>query len=190
MESLEKIVGQWQAAAAADVGKAKEAAAAAKVADEAKKKQAAAAAQAARPRTPLRPIKPALSPASQPPSAGRPVVADIVGPSRKLAGPIDELGRLTIDEFRRLSRDPREAAIKIRDKIGLLEEQGVGQKILGIKAWRSSPVNRLYLEMARAALLASQAIEEVAETWGKDGRPTLSIEEIKAINNLNNETRF
>ena len=70
----------------------------------------------------------------------------------KLTGPVDELRQLTIDDFRRLSKDPREATLKIKDKIDLLEDMGYEQKTQGVKAFLESGVNRLYLEKVNGRL--------------------------------------
>lgn len=191
MEALEKIVSEQQTSSMADFNKAKQAAREAKAAEEAEKKQAAiAAARAARPKVVLRPAVPVMSPASQTAATARPVMTDVVAPPRKLSGPIDELSSLTVDDFRRLSREPKEAAIKIKDKISLLEEQGIGQKILGVKAWHASPINRLYLEISRAALVSGRTIEDISNERLKNGQISLSLEEVKIINELNGELRF
>jgi hypothetical protein len=156
-------------------------------------KLAAEKAKAARPKPPSpKPLPAVVSPASPLPSGDlRPVLADVVAPAgRHLSGPIEELKNLTLEQFRRLSSDPKEAAIKIHDKINLLEEQGVGQKIAAIKAWRGSPMNVLYLEMSRAALLAGRMIDDISAERATNGELSLSKEEIRAINSLNGELRF
>ena len=191
IESLEKIVSEWQMTMMTEVNNTRQVAREAKAVEVAEKKQAAiVAAKAARPKVVLPPMAPVMSSASQTAAVSRPVMTDVVSPARKLSGPIDELARLTPDEFRRLSRDPHEAVIKIKDKIGLLEEQGIGQKILGVKAWRSSPVNTLYLEINRQALLSGRMVEVICNEREKNNQVFLTPEEIKAINVLNGELRF
>lgn len=120
---------------------------------------------------------------------GRPRVDDITF-VRKLAGPIEELQNLSVEEFRRLSSDPQEAAIKLRDKIDLLEEQGIGKKLAGIKAWHTSPVNRLYLDLSKEALLSSKPIEGVCRLRRERGGASFSHEELLAIVSLNKDLRF
>ncbi|MFH1252846.1 MAG: hypothetical protein V1664_00740 [Candidatus Uhrbacteria bacterium] len=133
---------------------------------------------------------PVMSPSSLPVSAtGQRRVEDISF-VRKLAGPIEELQNLSVTEFRRLSSDPHEAATKLRDKIELLEEQGFGKKIVGIKAWQASPINHLYLELSKEALISGRPIEEVCKARAERGEEVFSAAEIKAIASLNNDLRF
>jgi len=191
MEELEKIVGEQQTVARIKFEEEKKTAkAAAKVVAE---KAVIDKAKAVRPKIGLpKPVTPVVSPASRslPPSNGRPLMVDVVAPSRRLSGPIEELQNLSLEEFRRLSSDPKEAIIKIHDKINLLEEQGIGQKILAVKAWRSSPINLLYLEISRAALLSGRVTEDVARERVLANQPSLTNEEIHAINSLNGMLRF
>lgn len=190
MEALEKIVSEWLAAGLMEARQAKEEARQAKAAVF---KEAAAASQVPpRPRPKPKPVVPMVSPASAVP-VGRLIVADVVAPgqpsrpSRRLAGPVEEFANMTAVEFRRLSSDPKEAVMKIKDRLDLLEEQGVGQKIAGIKAWRNSPINRLYLSLARAALLSGRPVGEISAEHGPDG---LTDAESKAISALNDQIRF
>lgn len=190
VEELEKVVGEQQAVARRKTEGEKESARAAKIVAE---KTVAEKTKVVKPKfVPPKPATPVVSPASRPAQTNgvRPIVTDVVAPSRRLSGPIDELQNLSLNEFRRLSSDPKEAIIKIHDKINLLEEQGVGQKILAVKAWRSAPVNLLYLEISRAALLAGRTIEEIAREREAAGQTFLSGVEIQAINSLNGMLRF
>ncbi|MFA6132284.1 MAG: hypothetical protein WC702_04490 [Patescibacteria group bacterium] len=194
MEELEKIVGEQQIVDKLRIEKGKVVANEAKVAAKVEaEKIAAEKAKAAKPKVaPPKPVTPVVSSASRPPQSnnGRPQMVDIVAPSRRLSGPLDELKNLSLDEFRRLSSDPDEAVIKIHDKINLLEEQGVGQKISAVKAWRSSPTNQLYLAMSQAALIAGQPVEVIAKERLVAKQPSLTIEEVHAINSLNGMLRF
>jgi hypothetical protein len=109
---------------------------------------------------------------------------------KRLTGPIDELRTMTLADFRRLSRDPRQAAIKIKDKIGYLEDQGYDQKIEGIRAWRGSPLNALYLQFTHEALLAGKGIKEVLDAKAEDRGETMTTDEFHAIMAINEELRF
>lgn len=193
MEELEKVFDTQQADGRLKIENDKKVAfetkAAAKVEAD---KIAAEKAKATKPKIIPKPLTLAVSPASRSlqSTGGRPQMTDIVSPSRRLSGPIDELKNLSVDEFRRLSTDPKEATIKIHDKINLLEEQGIGQKIAGIKAWRSSPTNQLYLTISQAALMAGKSIDDAAHERVVAGEPSLTAEEMHAINSLNGTLRF
>ena len=116
-------------------------------------------------------------------------VATEVRPSPKLTGPVEELRSLTVKDFRRLSREPSEATLKILDKLDLLEEQGFEVKTAGIKAWQDSEVNRLYLELLRQSLEGRPISEVIAERESKN-LPALAKPEFDAIMELNRKLRF
>jgi len=193
MEELEKVFDTQQADGRIKIEKDKkvafEAKAAAKVEAD---KIAAEKAKAAKPKNIPKPVTLAVSPASRSLQStnGRPQMTDIVAPSRRLSGPIDELKNLSVEEFRRLSIDPKEATIKIHDKINLLEEQGISQKIAGIKAWRSSPTNQLYLTISQTALMAGKPVDDIVRDRVTANEPSLTAEEMHAINSLNGMLRF
>ena len=86
----------------------------------------------------------------------RPKMEDIRSAPR-LSGPVEEVAALTLTEFRRLSKDAKQAVTKILDKVDLLEQQGYEQKIAAIKAWRGSPLNRQYLQLTREGLPTGEA---------------------------------
>ena len=108
----------------------------------------------------------------------------------KLLGPIDELRELDLANFRRLGKDASEAAIKIRDKIKFLEEENYSQRLAGIKAWRESPVNGLYLAIGRESISENKPINVIIEARRNAGREYLSSHEFEAVMDLNKELRF
>ena len=70
-----------------------------------------------------------------------------IRPSAQALGPIDELRLLRIEDFRKLHPDPAEAAKRVLQKVGLLEDESYDRKADAIRAWRQSPVHRLYLDV-------------------------------------------
>lgn len=119
----------------------------------------------------------------------QPKVADIIS-SKRLSGPTEELGHLTLIDFRRLSKDPTVAITKIKDQIDLLENRGYEMKIVGIKAWRQSPVNQIYMKLAETAVLSGVPLQEALAQAHGAGEDTLTNEELKAIMKLNADLRF
>ena len=119
----------------------------------------------------------------------RPKVEDVRHVSA-LAGPTEELRRMNIVDFRRLSKDPVQAITKIKDKIDLLEDQGFEKKVQGIQAWRESAINKQYLELAREALMTSSSLEDILAKKRGVGEDVPSNEELSAIVKLNAELRF
>lgn len=134
------------------------------------------------------PPPPAAPPPPPPPLQPRSVMADVKYVP-KLTGPVDELRALTLKDFRRLSKDPHEATLKIRDKIDLLEEQSFEVKTSGIKAWQDSEANRLYLEMLRRSLEGKPILDVIVEKEAKQ-EPVLTKNEFDAIMDLNRKLRF
>jgi hypothetical protein len=110
--------------------------------------------------------------------------------SKRLVGPVEELRTLGLLDFRRLSKDPRQAATKVKDKVGLLENEGYDKKIEGIKAWRSSPLSQLYIELTRTAVLKGIPIPELLAQRRAAKEETLTDEELKELIALNAELRF
>ncbi len=109
---------------------------------------------------------------------------------KKLVGPVEELGTMTVSEFRRLSSDPKEAGRKILDKLMLLQATAYEQRIAGVAGWRKSPVNRLYLDMARESLTAGRSFAEIATDRRNEGKESLSPAEVQAIVELNKKMKF
>ena len=111
-------------------------------------------------------------------------------PKTKLTGPVDELGEMSLIDFRRLSDDPAVAATSIKGKIKLLEEDNYSQRLLGIKAWRESPLYKLYLSIGQESIGEHKSIEAVIIDRLKANAEYLTQEEFNAIMDLNKDLRF
>lgn len=109
---------------------------------------------------------------------------------KRLSGPIDELRSLTLTDFRRLSKDPLQAATKVKDKVDLMEEQGYDKLVEAVQAWRGSTLNQMYVSLTREAVLTGTSVSELLSRKRIAGEETLSDEELKAIMKLNAELRF
>ena len=107
----------------------------------------------------------------------------------KIMGPIDELRYMRLIDFRRLDDDPFKAAEKIKEKISLLDDE-YSKRAAGIKAWRLSPVNRLYLKMGAAGISHKKPIDAIMEERKSAGKDYLNNREFEAIIKLNKELRF
>jgi len=107
----------------------------------------------------------------------------------KIYGPIDELRTVRLVDWRRW-KNPREAANRIKDKINLLAEDSLLKASQGIKAWKESEVNRLYLEIGLEALEKEKTIEEVISSRLKENRQALTFEDFNTISELNEKLRF
>jgi hypothetical protein len=109
----------------------------------------------------------------------------------KLTGPIDELGEMNLVDFRRLSPDPQVAAKKIKEKVEALEEEGgYARRLAGIRAWRQSPLNHLYLQIGQESINQKKSVKEIIGRRRENGEKYLTPEEFNAIIELNRELRF
>ncbi len=107
----------------------------------------------------------------------------------KIYGPADELRTIRLIDWRRW-KNPREAANRVQDKINLLAEDSLLKAAQGIKAWKESEVNRLYLEIGLEALAKEKTIEEVISSRLKENQPALTFEDFNTISELNEKLRF
>ena len=108
---------------------------------------------------------------------------------QKLSGPVEQLKRMRLVDFRRLSSDPQKAIDKIEDDIDLLESDGYEKRVAGIEAWRKSPVNQEYAELSRRSLNEGKRLEAVVKQQPEEEK-TLNWKEVQAIMELNDRLRF
>lgn len=108
----------------------------------------------------------------------------------RVMGPIDELRYLDLINFRRLSSEVGKAIEKIKEKINLLEEESYAKRLEGIKAWRSCPVSKLYLDIGQFSISANKPINVIIEERKKRHKEYLTSEEFEAIVDLNKSLRF
>ncbi|MFZ2681570.1 MAG: hypothetical protein WAZ14_00505 [Patescibacteria group bacterium] len=121
--------------------------------------------------------------------SGQKKMVDVVS-SARLAGPIEQLGRLTPAEFRRLSSNAGEAGQKIEDLLSALEATSYEERLKGVLAWRNSPMNQLYLQITAEALSQGLTLPEESSRRRAAGQDSLSPAEIKALALLNAKIRF
>lgn len=136
-------------------------------------RNAASSAKASAP-APLQPIAP---------SAPK-TMTDIRPPQSALVGPVEEIRRMTLGDFRKLSSDPKEAVHKIQDKFALIEQQSFLQKLAGVHALKESEVYTLYYTMVRASVMKGVSITEVIHDRSGEGLPVLTEAEFSAIMEL------
>lgn len=103
----------------------------------------------------------------------------------RITSPVDELRYLDLINFRRLSANPNEAFNKIGQKLKVLEDIDYSKMLEGIKAWRQSPINKLYLKMFFKASEEGADIDKVIENLKNSGQDYLSRSEIEALIKFN-----
>jgi len=138
---------------------------------------------------PIVPPHPSLARQALTSTPGRPSMHDVkIVP--KVMGPIEELQYLDVVNFRRLGTTPNESVIKIFNKIKQLEKEGYDKMVTGVKAWRQSPVNRLYVRIGQEAISKGLTLKEAALEHQKNNPEYLKMEEIEAIVSLNSKLVF
>jgi len=113
-----------------------------------------------------------------------------IKPMPKVMGPLEELRFLDLVNFRRLGKTPEESILKILSKIKLLEKDGYDRLVAGVKAWRQSPVNRLYLRLGQEAVIKGKSFKEIVEAHLQTSSDNLNMKEIEAIVSLNSKLIF
>jgi hypothetical protein len=108
----------------------------------------------------------------------------------KLTGPVEELSELDLVNFRRLNADPKVAADKIKEKIKILEKDSYAKRLSGIKSWRQSPMNKLYLAIGQESMLKRQNIDEIIAAKKNSGEEVLTAEEFETIMQLNKALKY
>lgn len=132
------------------------------------------------PKVPVQPkIKQPLFKQDKDQEPGRPKMDDVKFTPR-VYGPVEELQALTIKDFRRLSKDPQEAADKIYSKIDLLEQESYQLKSAGIKALKKSPLYKVYAQIMSEAISQGRPIDDIIKQTKNISQP-----EFQAITELN-----
>lgn len=108
----------------------------------------------------------------------------------RVMSPLDELHYLDLTNFRRLDLDPLKSAAKIKSKIDLLAEEDYGKRLEGIKFWRLSPVNKLYLAIGHLSISENKPVDVIIEERKIAGSDYLTANEFKAVMDLNKNLRF
>ena len=152
------------------------------------------------PPPPSLPPKPQPKPVFKPESTFRPIIRpQQVQPTKPLVeeikvkprvyGPIEELKTLTLVDWRRWG-SAKEAVLKIEDKINLLAEESLVKKSEGIKAWKSSEINNLYLDIGAESIDQGKSVTEIILQRQQKKVPTLTEEEFNSVVELNQKLRF
>ncbi|MEA1962867.1 MAG: hypothetical protein U9M94_01355 [Patescibacteria group bacterium] len=115
---------------------------------------------------------------------------DDVKHTPKLLGPIDELKEMDLLNFRRLSDDLSVRIKKISEKIEFLEEENYAQRLSGIKAWRQSKLNKMYLDIGKESISANRGIDDIINSRQEKGEDCLNKEEFLLIMELNKTLRY
>ena len=124
-----------------------------------------------------------IAPAPKP-LAAKPVMHDIQppNPDKVSVGPVDELNKFTLEDWRRLDVSPEAAGEKLREKFGFLEADSFLLFMDGVEAWYNSPLYRQYQQMLLLSLKQEVKVEAVLGAVVGKG---LNFNEFRAILKLN-----
>lgn len=123
-------------------------------------------------------------------STSRPRIMDVAPPVMRpmaeetITGPLQEVGSMTLDRFRRLGGSPQASANRIAELIGLLEQESFEKKILGIQAWKSSPLQKQYLSLVAEAFMSRKPVKDLLVEKASTGESVPNSEEMDAVISL------
>lgn len=109
--------------------------------------------------------------------------------SHKLEGPIDEISNFTLKDLRH-ETDIMIFKDKLLDRLQILEQESIDRKMIGIKAWRNCPLNKLYLNLGMESMGQGRSIKEIISNKQAQNKETLTFQEFELISALNEELRF
>ncbi len=110
--------------------------------------------------------------------------------TRQTVGPVDELRGLTVQEFRQIGANTSTSILKLKDKFDALAKESYALRVQGIVGWRQSPLHYLYLTMGNESMNERQPITAVVASRAGRGEETLTVDEFRAIADLNRALRF
>lgn len=122
--------------------------------------------------------------------SGKPRLQDIRPVPPRLVGPIEELQRLAIQDFRKIAKLPAEAAARIVEKLALLEKDSYTKRAEGVKGLRGSALMAVYAEVVNAAFLAKRKVDDLIAERLQADKGSLTMDEFRALMWLNQQLRF
>ncbi|MFH0779901.1 MAG: hypothetical protein V1928_03535 [Parcubacteria group bacterium] len=114
----------------------------------------------------------------------KPKMADIKQTETHLVGPLEELGEMDLENFRRLGKNPKEIIDEVLEKVELLSEQSFAKRLQGVKAWKGSPIFQMYLSMNMEGILQGKSISDVIKARQIENKETLTLGEYETINEI------
>lgn len=110
---------------------------------------------------------------------------DPVSPPVRLVGLTEELEEIGLENFRRMARSPHDAAQKIIQQLDALKSESFERWTEGVQAWRSSPLQQLYLSLVGESFRAGRSVVELIEEKRKVNPDMLTAEEVGGILEVN-----
>lgn len=111
----------------------------------------------------------------------KPIVRDVVSKSVEV-GPVEELGGVTLTDFRYLAPKPQEAAARLGQKFLNLKAESILLYLDGVEAWRKSPLYLDYTNVLSEALAKRKPLDSILNDKQK-----INSAEITALVNMEKE---
>lgn len=122
-------------------------------------------------------------------ASGKVMIDSVVVPMR-LKGLGDELGEMTWEQFRRMSKNPEQSADQVRQKLETLKAESFERWTEGVQAWRKSPLQQEYLNLVTESFATGKPVIEVVQARHSADPRTPSPDEISALIQLNSTIQF
>jgi hypothetical protein len=119
----------------------------------------------------------------------RPSVDGITG-TNKLTDLAEEMRQMDIEAYRRLSRDPHQAADRVVEKLETLKRESFDRWTEGVEAWRSSALQKQYLKLVTESFASGKPVAELIEEKRKEDPSLPTAEELASIIALNGRIQF
>lgn len=113
----------------------------------------------------------------------KPMMQDIVTKNTPM-GPTDEIRFFTLTDFRRLSGNPEEAAMRFKQKFVNLRDESILLYLDAVSGWKNSPLYIEYVTTATAALSKKMRLGSESDL------KKISIPEMKAIINMERQLDY
>jgi len=108
----------------------------------------------------------------------------------RLTGPLEQIGGMTLAQFRRIAKTPDASAKRIEDQVALLANESFERRVQGIQAWQRSPLQMMYLKLLAEAFRNGRPVKTLAEEKAKAGIESLTPDELEAVVKLNGVLRL
>jgi len=105
-------------------------------------------------------------------------------------GPVDEIRNISLVDFRKLAKNPAEAADKIYQQISLLEDESLVKRAQGVIAWHESEIYKIYLNIGATSMSQKKPIEQVIREFKEKGELYLAPEEFNIVADLNRKLSY
>lgn len=113
----------------------------------------------------------------------KPVMQDIVSKNTPM-GPTDEIRYFTLTDFRRLSGNPEEAAMRFKQKFVNLRDESILLYLDAVSGWKSSPLYIEYVTTVTAALAKKMRLDSAPDP------KKISVPEMRAIINMERQLDY